>query len=180
MRIHARSVFSCVASRNKRGHTASFSGPAYRRWSPRLPIAWVDTANFRVPSGIPGLPRQQRGSIVEHRQWRVLLFAVGERQQWGVFEFRGGESLSQQRISPCLRFSVALPLGINGAERHAVGNGPELPHVAELCADGRPGGTATLDARAACCGPPGGRRPARATLKGRKSSASSRKVRRQR
>ena len=28
---------------------------------------------------------------------------------------------------------------------------------------GRPGGTATLDARAACCGPPEGRRPARAT-----------------
>ncbi len=44
----------------------------------------------------------------------------------------------------------------------AVGNGPELPHVAELCADGRPGGTATLDAQAACCGPPvGGVRPAR-------------------
>ncbi len=28
---------------------------------------------------------------------------------------------------------------------------------------GRPGGTATLDAQAACCGPPVGRRPARAT-----------------
>ena len=29
---------------------------------------------------------------------------------------------------------------------------------------GRPGGTTTIDARAACCGPPVGRRPARATL----------------
>ena len=38
---------------------------------------------------------------------------------------------------------------------------------------GGPGGTATLDAQAACCGPPGGRRPARATLKGRKSSGNN-------
>ncbi len=45
----------------------------------------------------------------------------------------------------------------------AVGNGLELPHVAEFCADGRPGGTATLNAQTACCGPPVGRRPARAT-----------------
>ena len=62
------------------------------------------------------------------------------------------------------RFSVALPLGINGGVR-AVGNRLELPHIAELCADGRPGGTATLDAQAACCGPPVGRRPARAALR---------------
>ena len=41
-------------------------------------------------------------------------------------------------------------------------NGAELPHVAELCADGRPGGTTTPDAQAACCGPTEGRRPARA------------------
>ncbi len=34
------------------------------------------------------------------------------------------------------------------------------------CAGRRPGGTASLDARAASCGPPVGRRPARAPLRG--------------
>ena len=110
------------------------------------------------PGDTPRLPRQQRGSIVEHRQWRVLLFAVGERQQWGVFEFRGGESLSQQRLSPCLRFSVALPLGINGAERHAVGKRLGYPTLLDGLKPAEPKSNVS-------CGPPLAEASARAALR---------------
>ena len=111
-----------------------------------------------MPSDTPRLPRQQRGSIVEHRQWRVLLFAVGERLQWGVFEFRGGESLSQQRLSPRLRLSVALPLGINGAERHAVDKRLGYPTLLDGLKPAGPKSNVS-------CGPPLREASARATLR---------------
>ncbi len=77
------------------------------------------------------------------------------------------------------RSSVALPLGINGGREARGGqwSGVTLIRSSTLFlfdfTVGRPGGTATLDAQAACCGPPVGRRPARATLKGRKSFVHS-------
>ena len=112
----------------------------------------------------PGLPRSGYGRAEQRRRPRFQLGFHGQWYQWHELGFPRDVARSQQRVLPRLRFSVALPLGINGGVR-AVGNRLELPHIAELCADGRPGGTATLGAQAACCGPPEGRRPARAALR---------------
>ena len=87
-------VFSCVASRNKQ-----------KRSTPR-----------------PGLPRRERlrrGRVVVRRHLRVQLLVIGERQQRGVLGFQRDAPLFQLRVPSWLRFSVALPLGINGAFGHS-------------------------------------------------------------
>ncbi len=118
-------VFRCVASRNKRGHTASFSGPAYRRWSPRLPIVWVEAlrvegplrqrkAGSRAERYRPGLPPRQLRLDGQRRRTRSKQVFIDQPNFSLLFSFPAILLQSQQRKSSRLRFSVALSLGING------------------------------------------------------------------
>ena len=167
-------VFSCVASRNK------------QEGEPR-----------------PGLPRAQRWSLGICGTSRRQLVVFYDRLLGLLSLVSSGPSKPQRCERSGLRFSVALPLGINAAcPRRAMGwnypnNWQPLPHLHSCDSQsragrslpqrrpatnvagapqastlnihsrrkwvGRPGGTATFDAQAACCGPSVGRRPARAT-----------------
>ena len=155
----------------------------------------------------PWLPPVGRGYAIGCGQLRIQLVGVVGRLQRDLSAFLCDVFPSQFLQQPRLRFSVALPLGINGTLgiRMLAGTTPilgslyptfelnpavrrtaraeaspatevafgarrlrplkALSHSLTPKTDGRPGGTATLDAQAACCGPPGGRRPARAVLR---------------
>ncbi len=85
MRTTAPAVFSCVASRNK------------QKGKPR-----------------PGLPRQiQWNSCTSRRQWILLLF-ISQQQQRNLLGFLHDMARARHRDRTWFRFSVALPLGING------------------------------------------------------------------
>ena len=115
-------VFRCVASRNKRER-------AHRPGLPRR-ISWRT-----------GQCQRTRIQLVV----RVLRF--GRLLSWHVFEFQYAISLSQRRERPRLRFSVALPLGINGDERHAK-DGRVYPIRLDLA-----NGASVSATRIASCGP---------------------------
>ena len=62
----------------------------------------------------PGLPRKSQWRAERRRrQWLQLGF-YGQRYWWHELEFRCDMDRPQLLEQPCLRFSVALPLGING------------------------------------------------------------------
>ena len=71
-----------------------------------------------MPSGTPGLPQQLFGHTVRRRAKWIQLLVVNEQYRRSGFGFQfqlpGPRFLRQPR----LRFSVALPLGINRANRH--------------------------------------------------------------
>ena len=64
----------------------------------------------------PGLSLSGDGRAERRRQLRLQLGFHGHRYQWHVLAFPRDVPQSQRRVQPCLRFSVALPLGINGEE----------------------------------------------------------------
>ncbi len=120
----------------------------------------------------PGLPPLLLGRAVLRRQQRILLVFCYERRLWRVFGFPCGGFQFRQRTQSRPRFSVALPLGINGRTASFTGRG--YSKAASTLWVGRPGETAMLDAGAACCGPPVGRRPARAVLRTARARPNSR------
>ena len=79
-----------------------------------------------MPSGTPGLPQQLFGHTVRRRAKWIQLLVVNEQYRRSGFGFQfqlpGPRFLRQPR----LRFSVALPLGINGeCLRFAESRGPD-------------------------------------------------------
>ncbi len=54
------------------------------------------------------------------------------REQWHALEFPGDVAPFQRFVSPCLRFSVALPLGINGAACSRWARGWSYPNGLDL------------------------------------------------
>ena len=102
---------------------------------------------------------------------RVLLFVVGAWQRWDVLVFRSECALSRPRVQSRFRFPVAVPLGINGDERHAKAGRvyKYYPILIRLCPDAREVRQLSMRKRRVA-GLPRGRRPARAILKGRRST----------
>ncbi len=64
----------------------------------------------------PGLPPSGYGRAEPRRQQRVQLGFHVWGHQWYALEFQHDVALSQRFVLPRFRFSVALPLGINGEE----------------------------------------------------------------
>ncbi len=65
------------------------------------------------------------------QQWLQLGFHV-RREQWHALEFPSDVAPSQRFVPPCLRFSVALPLGINGAACSRWARGWSYPNGLDL------------------------------------------------
>ena len=78
-----------------------------------------NTETGKNTSPRPGLSPSAYGRVVGRRQRRVQLVVVVLRYGRRLSAFRGGCGSAQQRALPCQRLSVALPLGINGDERHS-------------------------------------------------------------
>ena len=74
---------------------------------------------FLKTSPRPGLSLSGYGRAGQRRLRRLYLVFHGQRCQWRALVFRRDVARSQQRVPPLLRFSVALPLGINGAARQS-------------------------------------------------------------
>ncbi len=87
----------------------------------------IKTAN-KTPCGHrPGLPRQRRRRDGQRRRTRRQLVFIHRRHIRPIYRIPHPLFQLQPLRPPLLRFSVALPLGINGDERHAVGKRLELP-----------------------------------------------------
>ena len=97
------------------------------------------------------------GELPTRDEWVVLLRLVESRgPKPPAAEARNSRCRGPRRLRPLeLRASSAPRTNLTKRS----GNGALFLWV------GRPGGTATLDAQAACCGPTVGRRPARAVLR---------------
>ncbi len=77
---------------------------------------------FGVGPPRPGLSLSGYGRAGQRRPPRLQLVFDGQRYQWHVLAFLHDVAPSQRRERPRLRFSVALPLGINGACRTPTGS----------------------------------------------------------
>ena len=80
----------------------------------------------------PGLPRSGYGRAEPRRQRRLRMGFHGQRYRWHALEFRRDVALSQRRVRPRLRVSVALPLGINGAACSRWARGWSYPNGLDL------------------------------------------------
>ena len=63
MRIHARSVSSCVASRNKRAPTGCFTGRVYPNNRQPLPLLETEAARFECRATPPGYRGSSEGAL---------------------------------------------------------------------------------------------------------------------
>ena len=110
---------------------------------------------FSLPTR-PGLPRDCSWQSDERRQRGILLGFKSRQCRWHAFGFPHDLARSRFHRTCRPRYSVALPLGINGAARHSKDGNLNPKRV------GRPGGTATLEAeRRVASRPVGGVRLAR-------------------
>ncbi len=73
----------------------------------------VAPASFRVPSR-PGLPHSQYRHTERNRRPRMLLVRCNQQHKWTTPALLCSKHPSDQSQPTCLRFSIALPLGING------------------------------------------------------------------
>ncbi|WP_367279548.1 phage DNA packaging protein J [uncultured Rikenella sp.] len=90
-------------------------------------IVWIEA--FRVAAAIgaekagssaerhrPGRPQPSFGCGGQRRTARLQLLFVDNRDSGNMSEFQHVVGLLRAPGQPCSRFSVALPLGINGQE----------------------------------------------------------------
>ncbi len=76
----------------------------------------VDPASFRVPSR-PGLPHSQYRHTERNRRPRMLLVRCNQQHKWTTPPLLCSKRPSDQSKPTRLRFSIALPLGINKGRR---------------------------------------------------------------